>query len=167
MVLTHSDLLVCACAVVSGARSIDELAEWGQRASNTLLTIIGIRVNRDEFDFEPVVVLQVGGVVLSAAGLWMPFGEHQVTAVLGCVSRQFLDCGGVFDVEGQVVQPWAAAVVLFGAEGQRLLDDQVGRPEPPAAAAVTALEEGAYPRASSSQPSEASARCRSGTHSST
>jgi predicted transposase YbfD/YdcC len=36
-------LLVCACAVVSGARSIDELAEWGQRASNGLLTVIGIR----------------------------------------------------------------------------------------------------------------------------
>ena len=38
-----SILLVCACAVVSGARSIDELAEWGQRASNALLTVIGIR----------------------------------------------------------------------------------------------------------------------------
>ncbi|MCX4428606.1 ISAs1 family transposase [Streptomyces mirabilis] len=36
-------LLVCACAVVSGARSIDELAEWGQRASNALLAVIGIR----------------------------------------------------------------------------------------------------------------------------
>ncbi|HEV8529120.1 MAG TPA: ISAs1 family transposase, partial [Actinomycetes bacterium] len=36
-------LLVCACAVVSGARSIDELAEWGQRAPNALLTVIGIR----------------------------------------------------------------------------------------------------------------------------
>jgi predicted transposase YbfD/YdcC len=36
-------LLVSACAVVSGARSIDELAEWGQRASNALLTVIGIR----------------------------------------------------------------------------------------------------------------------------
>ncbi|MEH0548200.1 ISAs1 family transposase [Streptomyces sp. B21-105] len=36
-------LLVCACAVVSGARSVDELAEWGQRASNALLTVIGIR----------------------------------------------------------------------------------------------------------------------------
>jgi len=36
-------LLVCACAVVSGARTIDELAEWGQRASSTLLTVIGIR----------------------------------------------------------------------------------------------------------------------------
>ncbi|MFE4335282.1 ISAs1 family transposase [Streptomyces sp. NPDC056831] len=36
-------LLVCACAVVSGAKSIDELAEWGQRASNALLIAIGIR----------------------------------------------------------------------------------------------------------------------------
>ncbi|WP_234326925.1 ISAs1 family transposase [Streptomyces sp. NRRL S-337] len=36
-------LLVCACAVVSGARSIEELAEWGQRASSALLTVIGIR----------------------------------------------------------------------------------------------------------------------------
>ncbi|MGW1047507.1 transposase family protein [Streptomyces sp. NPDC002547] len=36
-------LLVCACAVVSGAKSIDELAEWGQRASNALLAVIGIR----------------------------------------------------------------------------------------------------------------------------
>ncbi|MDH6522623.1 hypothetical protein M2163_000867 [Streptomyces sp. SAI-135] len=36
-------LLVCACGAVSGARSIDELAEWGQRSSNTLLTVIGIR----------------------------------------------------------------------------------------------------------------------------
>ena len=36
-------LLVCACAVLSGAKSIDELAEWGERASTTLLTAIGIR----------------------------------------------------------------------------------------------------------------------------
>nr|WP_239149677.1 ISAs1 family transposase [Streptomyces sp. SID12501] len=36
-------LLVCACAVVSGARSIDELAEWAPRAPNALLTVIGIR----------------------------------------------------------------------------------------------------------------------------
>jgi len=36
-------LLVCACAVVSGARSIDELAEWAERASSTLLAVIGVR----------------------------------------------------------------------------------------------------------------------------
>jgi hypothetical protein len=34
---------VCACAVVSGARSIDELAEWGRRAPDALLALIGIR----------------------------------------------------------------------------------------------------------------------------
>ena len=36
-------LLVCACAVVAGAKSIEELAEWGERASNTLLAALGIR----------------------------------------------------------------------------------------------------------------------------
>lgn len=36
-------LLVCACAVVSGAKSIDELAEWGERASNSLLAVLGVR----------------------------------------------------------------------------------------------------------------------------
>lgn len=36
-------LLVCACAVVSGAKSIDELAEWGANASRGLLAAIGIR----------------------------------------------------------------------------------------------------------------------------
>jgi len=36
-------LLVCACAVLSGAKSIDELAEWGQRAETALLETIGIR----------------------------------------------------------------------------------------------------------------------------
>lgn len=36
-------LLVCACAALSGARSIEELAEWGERAPNTLLAVIGVR----------------------------------------------------------------------------------------------------------------------------
>lgn len=36
-------LLVCACATVSGAESIDELAEWGARARIELLETIGIR----------------------------------------------------------------------------------------------------------------------------
>ncbi|WP_327129376.1 transposase family protein [Streptomyces sp. NBC_01727] len=36
-------LLVCACAAVSGARSIDELAEWGERASSKGLAALGIR----------------------------------------------------------------------------------------------------------------------------
>jgi predicted transposase YbfD/YdcC len=36
-------LLVCACAAVSGARSVDEIGEWGQRASDAVLTALGIR----------------------------------------------------------------------------------------------------------------------------
>ncbi len=36
-------LLVCACATVSGAKSIDELAEWAARATSEVLAAIGIR----------------------------------------------------------------------------------------------------------------------------
>jgi predicted transposase YbfD/YdcC len=36
-------LLICACAVVSGARSITEITEWGQRATTTVLEQLGIR----------------------------------------------------------------------------------------------------------------------------
>ncbi|WP_229919975.1 ISAs1 family transposase, partial [Streptomyces minutiscleroticus] len=38
-----SILLVCACAVVSGARSVDEIAEWAQRASDAVLTAVDVR----------------------------------------------------------------------------------------------------------------------------
>lgn len=36
-------LLICACAVVSGARTITEITEWGQRATTTVLEHLGIR----------------------------------------------------------------------------------------------------------------------------
>ncbi|MFE7986541.1 ISAs1 family transposase [Streptomyces cellulosae] len=36
-------LLVCACAAVSGTRSVDEIAEWAARASDTVLTTLGVR----------------------------------------------------------------------------------------------------------------------------
>jgi predicted transposase YbfD/YdcC len=36
-------LLVCACAAVSGARSVDETAEWAARASEAVLRAVGIR----------------------------------------------------------------------------------------------------------------------------
>lgn len=36
-------LLVCACAAVSGARSVEEIAEWAARASDTVLTAVGVR----------------------------------------------------------------------------------------------------------------------------
>ncbi|MET7694373.1 ISAs1 family transposase [Streptomyces sp. NPDC005483] len=36
-------LLICACAVASGARTITEITEWGQRATTTVLEQLGIR----------------------------------------------------------------------------------------------------------------------------
>lgn len=38
-----SVLLICSCAVVSGARTIEEIAEWGQRAAVGLLARMGVR----------------------------------------------------------------------------------------------------------------------------
>ncbi|MEU8695009.1 transposase family protein [Streptomyces sp. NPDC048665] len=38
-----SILLVSAAAAVSGARTIDELAEWGARADTRLLATLGVR----------------------------------------------------------------------------------------------------------------------------
>lgn len=36
-------LTICACAAISGARTIEEITEWGQRATDDLLTTIGVR----------------------------------------------------------------------------------------------------------------------------
>jgi hypothetical protein len=36
-------LLICACTVVSGARTITEITEWRQRATITVLEHLGIR----------------------------------------------------------------------------------------------------------------------------
>lgn len=38
-----SILLICAAAAVSGARTVDELAEWGARADSGLLAALGVR----------------------------------------------------------------------------------------------------------------------------
>ncbi|WP_237305033.1 transposase family protein [Streptomyces qaidamensis] len=38
-----SILLVCACAAIGGAKSIDELAEFGERATPALLASLGVR----------------------------------------------------------------------------------------------------------------------------
>lgn len=35
-------LLVCACAAVSETRSVDEIAEWAARASDAVLTAVGV-----------------------------------------------------------------------------------------------------------------------------
>ncbi|MGW9556921.1 transposase family protein [Nocardiopsis sp. NPDC055551] len=38
-------LLLCACATISGARSIDELAEWGRRTHPSVLASLGVRTH--------------------------------------------------------------------------------------------------------------------------
>lgn len=60
-------LLVCACAVVSGAKSIDELAEWGERASDTLLAVIGIRCHPLRWRRAPAPAT-IGSVLVAVDG---------------------------------------------------------------------------------------------------
>jgi len=55
-------LLVCVCAVVSAARSTDELAEWGARALNTLLATIGIS-SAGRHTMSPTAIGRVLGAV--------------------------------------------------------------------------------------------------------
>ena len=46
-----SILLICACATISGAKSIDELAERGQRTHESLLAAIGDGEGADDGSF--------------------------------------------------------------------------------------------------------------------
>ncbi|MEU5044559.1 hypothetical protein [Streptomyces griseorubiginosus] len=63
-------------------------------------------------NFGGAVVL-ASGVALSTAGVGVQLGEHQMPTELSAVGCQLLDHGGVFDVEGLVVQPRTAAIVLY------------------------------------------------------
>src|SRR6266571_2055188 len=66
---------------------------------------------RDEFYLEAIIVLQVGRVVLIAARMRVPVGEHQPPAVALCVRGQLIQHGLGGDVEREMIHPWPAAVM--------------------------------------------------------
>ncbi|HET9878284.1 MAG TPA: ISAs1 family transposase [Candidatus Limnocylindria bacterium] len=73
-----SILLVCAAAVISGARSIDELAEWGARAGIGVLQKLGVRRHLLRWRHAPSrsaigrVLERLDGDALDAAvGAWL------------------------------------------------------------------------------------------------
>ncbi|WP_238432058.1 ISAs1 family transposase [Streptomyces cavernae] len=79
-------LLMCACAAVCGAKSIDELAEFGERATNSLLASPGVRRHLLGWrrSPEPVTlgrVLQAldGDALDQAVGAYLA-DRHRVTA---------------------------------------------------------------------------------------
>lgn len=79
-------LLVCACATISGAKSIDELAEWGQRAHPRVLAALGARHHPLAWRRSPSaptidrVLARIDGNALDAAiGAYLA-DQHQATA---------------------------------------------------------------------------------------
>ncbi|MEU1276743.1 ISAs1 family transposase, partial [Streptomyces sp. NPDC005799] len=73
-----SILLVCAAATLAGARSIDELAEFGARAGSDLLDILGVRLHLLRWRHAPSrsaisrVLQRLDGDALDAAvGAWL------------------------------------------------------------------------------------------------
>lgn len=81
-----SILLVCASAAVSGARSIDELAEWGARADSGLLQQLGVRQHLLRWRHAPsrstigrVLERLDGDALDTAVGAWLA-QRHSETA---------------------------------------------------------------------------------------
>jgi predicted transposase YbfD/YdcC len=96
-------LLVCACAAVCGAKSIDELAEFGERATNSLLASLGVRRHLLGWRRSPRPVtlgrvLQAldGDALDQAVGAYLA-DRHRITApadVPGARSRQVIAVDG-------------------------------------------------------------------------
>jgi hypothetical protein len=78
--------------------------------------------------------------VLGAAGVGVTVTEHEGPAVFRGLGGELVDLAAGAGVEGEVVQAGAEAVVIGGGHGRRLLDDEVGAVEVPAAAALPVLE---------------------------
>ncbi|MEU6819344.1 transposase family protein [Streptomyces atriruber] len=95
-----SILLICATATVSGARSIDELAEWGARADTGLLNLLGMRRHPPGWRQGPSrstigrVLERLDGDALDAAiGSWL--AGRLLRAHIGRSAwRRTADCSG-------------------------------------------------------------------------
>lgn len=72
---------------------------------------------RDELDFVAVVVLEIGGVVVGAAGEGMPVAEHELPAVLTGTVDQMVEGAAGAGVKGEVVELGSAPLV--GTPDQR------------------------------------------------
>ncbi|MFC8626734.1 transposase family protein [Streptomyces anulatus] len=99
-----SILLVCAAAAVSGARTIDELAEWGARADAGLLATLGVRRHLLPWRHAPSrsaigrVLERLDADALDAAvGTWL---AHRHTATTAAAP----DGRGVIAVDGKALR---------------------------------------------------------------
>lgn len=108
------------------------------RPSPEALCVLGLRCT--EFDLEAILVLQVGGVVLVAAGVRMLVREQQLPAVRLRGRRDLIDVAAGAGVEREMVEAWATSIVLLGAQIRRLLDHDVGVSESPTPPVIPLLE---------------------------
>jgi hypothetical protein len=80
-------LLICACVAVSGAKSIEELAEWGQRTHDAVLGAIGVRPHPLSWRHPPStpaidrVLIHIDGDALDTAiGAYLADWHHTATS---------------------------------------------------------------------------------------
>ncbi|MDE3724346.1 ISAs1 family transposase [Nocardiopsis sp. N85] len=80
-------LAICSCAAASGAKTIEEIAEWGQRAPLRLLTALGVRPHPLHYRRSPAactidrVLCRINAHALDAAiGAYLADRHHATTA---------------------------------------------------------------------------------------
>ena len=98
-----------------------------------VLGAAGPAVAGDQLDLEPAGAGEIRGIVIRSARMGVLLSEHRRPAVLGRQPGQGVDTGTVAGVEREMVQPGAHAVMSGSGHGGRLLNDDVGRTQLPAA----------------------------------
>jgi len=94
-------LLICACAVVSGARTITEITEWGQRATITVLELLGIRRHLpgrrrapSHATFTRLLAALDGDALDAAIGAYLAGHDHTDAGATGSAPRSAIAVDG-------------------------------------------------------------------------
>jgi hypothetical protein len=128
-------LLMCACAAVCGAKIIDELAEFGERATNSLLASLGVRRHRLGWRRSPKPVtlgrvLQAldGDALDQAVGAYLA-DRHRITASADVTDTRSRQVIAVPRQDTQELSPpgRAAAPPALGGHPRPRRHDRPGR----------------------------------------
>ncbi|MGD9486199.1 transposase family protein [Streptomyces sp. TRM70308] len=94
-------LLVCACAVISGARTVTEITEWRQRATITVLEQLGIRRHLlgrrrapSQATFTRLLAALDGDALDAAIGAYLAERDHADTGATVSPERQAIAVDG-------------------------------------------------------------------------
>lgn len=94
-------LLICAGAVVSGARTITEITEWGQRATTTVLEHLGIRRHLpgrrrapSQATFTRLLAALDGDALDAAIGAYLAGHNHTGVGTIGSAPRPAIAVDG-------------------------------------------------------------------------